>query len=365
MESTPILKVSELLEVLNQTLDYAYPFVIVEGEVSSFKTNHGKYVFFDLKESNAVINCFMMLYQLRTPIKDGMKIRIVAKPKVTTWGRLSFTVSRVEIVGEGDKKKSFDLLVAKLKKEGLFLESKKRQLSYMPQHIAVISSIEAAGYADFIKIVNARAVGMKLDVYNVMVQGEGASDQIIDALKKINQSEILPELIVMIRGGGSRDDLSAYDDELLVRQMAMSRVPIITGIGHEIDLTIADMVADKVGSTPSNVAELITTSKEEIKTLISGYKRSAISKMLGSIDFKLNELKSGREQMLNSIQSVIDRDDYLLRSLRERLFELNPEKVLKRGYALIRGELQKGSIVEVETISKIATVRVENVRKKE
>ena len=87
--------------------------------------------------------------------------------------------------------------------------------------------------------------------------------------------------------------------------------------------------------------------------------------MLGSIDFKLNELKSGREQMLSSIQRAIDRDDYLLKSLRERLLELNPEKVLKRGYALIRGELQKGSIVEVETISKIATVRVENVRKKE
>src|SRR5690606_7756374 len=123
-------------------------------------------------------------------------------------------------------------------------------LPEMPQHIAVISSTQAAGYADFIKIVNDRWGGLQIDVAHVKVQGDEAADQIIRALRYFNAKEILPEVIVIIRGGGSLDDLSAFNDELLVREIASSRIPTLVGVGHETDTTLSDLAADVRAATP-------------------------------------------------------------------------------------------------------------------
>ena len=115
-----ILSVSELSDYINRTLEYAYPSVVVEGEVSSFKISQGKWVFFDIKDSQTTLGCFMSIYQLNTPLEDGMLVRVVAQPKLTTWGKFSLTVKSVELAGEGSVKKAFELLKLKLEKEGLF-----------------------------------------------------------------------------------------------------------------------------------------------------------------------------------------------------------------------------------------------------
>ena len=155
-----VLTVSELRDFVNQTLSYAYPSVVVEGEITGFKINQDKWVFFDIKDASGSLGCFMSLFNLRVPIEDGMKVVIRAAPKVTPWGKFSLTVQSIRPSGEGSLKKSFELLKAKLEKEGLFAPERKRVLPEMPSHIAVISSTQAAGYADFIKILNERWGGV-------------------------------------------------------------------------------------------------------------------------------------------------------------------------------------------------------------
>ena len=245
---------------MNQTLDFAYSGVTIIGEVSSFKINQGKWVFFDLKDDESTINCFMSVFQLRTPLEDGMKVAVKGVPKLTKWGKFSFTVQNVMPVGEGSIKKSFELLKQKLEKEGLFAPEKKRPLPENLERIGVISSPQAAGYADFIKILNERWGGLQLKVAKTQVQGMVAADQIIRALNFFNERNEV-QIIAIIRGGGSADDLAVFNDENLVRAISASKIPVITGIGHEVDESLSDLAADLVGSTPSNVAQILSKDK--------------------------------------------------------------------------------------------------------
>ena len=176
MEKTPLLTVSDFIALTNQTLEYAYPTVAIEGEVASFKVNQGKFVFFDLKDASGSIGCFMMLFQLRQPIEDGMKVIITGSPKLTQWGKFSVTVRSIQPSGEGALKKSFELLKEKLDKEGLFAPERKRPLPYIPQRVAVITSTDAAGYADFVKILNERWGGLQVEVAHIRANIAGAAE---------------------------------------------------------------------------------------------------------------------------------------------------------------------------------------------
>ena len=151
---------STLIAAMNQTLEYAYEGALLVGEVASYKVNQGKWVFFDLKDEESSISCFMSIYQLRVPLEDGMKIVVRGVPRVTKWGKFSFTVSAIKPVGDGSIKKAFELLKKKLSDEGLFAPEKKRELPKDLTKLGVISSTGAAGYADFVKILNARWGGI-------------------------------------------------------------------------------------------------------------------------------------------------------------------------------------------------------------
>jgi len=366
MENTinPRLTVSDFVALTNQTLEYAYPSVEVEGEVAGFKVNQGKYVFFDLKDSGASIGCFMTVWQLRQPIEDGMKIIVTATPKLTQWGKFSLTVRALRPSGEGSLKKSFELLKAKLDKEGLFTPERKRLLPVLPQHIAVISSIQAAGYADFIKILGDRWGGLKVDVAQVQVQGTDAPDQIIRALKYFNAQEVLPEIIVIIRGGGSADDLSAFNDELLVREIATSRVPTLVGVGHETDESLADLAADVRAATPSNAAQIIVPDRHEIIRTVRYKAQSVLPRTLQAIEAIHTQVQSNLGRILEAVEDQYQQSDAQLKQLRDVLAQLDPSVVLRRGYALIRGEQTVGSHIEIETHRAIIGAKVEHYDKK-
>lgn len=359
-----LLAVSDFIALTNQTLEYAYPSVEVEGEVASFKVNQGKYVFFDIKDAGGSINCFMTVWQLRVPIEDGMKVIVTATPKLTQWGKFSLTVKAVRPSGEGSLKKSFELLRAKLDKEGLFAPERKRPLPGLPHHIAVISSVQAAGYADFIKIVDDRWGGLQIDVASVQVQGAAAPDQMIQALKYFNSQETLPEVIVLIRGGGSADDLSAFNDELLVREIAASRVPTLVGVGHEVDVSLADMAADVRAATPSNAAQILVPDRSEVIRAVRRQVQSLLPRTEQAID---NQIISIRAQLANAVRSIEHRHDRATErvdNLRRILAELDPRKVLARGYALVRGEAAPGNIIEIEKSDILITAEVQHVSKK-
>ena len=363
MENLP-LSVSDFIAITNQVLDTAYPSVTIEGEVSGFKVNQGKYVFFDLKDATGTVNCFMSLYSMRTPLEDGMKVVVRAQAKITAWGRFSLTIQSYRPTGEGSIKKGFELLKAKLEKEGIFAPERKRTLPRVPRSIALISSTQAAGYADFIKILNERWGGLQVEVGHVQVQGSVAPDQIIAALHYFNGLEVLPEVIVIIRGGGSADDLAAFNDEPLVRAIAESRVPVLTGIGHEVDESLSDLAADVRASTPSNAAQLLVPDRREIIAGIHAQVNGLRSLFMQSIENSQRHahdlIGQAYSATMQQLTGAFDR----LAILRLAVAQVNPDSVLKRGYALLRGDQTVGGALEIETFTTILETEVKNVRKK-
>ena len=361
-DQTVLFSVSDFVASLNQTLEYAYPIVEVEGEVASFKVNQGKWVFFDLKDESTSVGCFMSLYNLRVPIEDGMKVIVRATPKITPWGKFSLTIQSIRPSGEGSLKKSFELLRAKLDKEGLFAIDRKRRLPEIPAHIGVISSTQAAGYADFIKIINERWGGLKVDVAHTQVQGAGAADQIIRAIKYFNEQEVLPEVLVIIRGGGSADDLSVFNDEPLVREIAASRIPTLVGVGHEVDETLADLVADVRAATPSNAAQIIVPDRRELVASL----RHLVSRILVRMEQIVTGLERELAQSLDQSIEVIDaRIDMMLSQVvmqRQVLSAYNPRAVLERGYAMIRGIVKPGETITIERKQDTITAEVTDVK---
>ena len=330
---------SDFIAYVNQTLDYAYASVTLVGEVSEFKVNQGKWVFFNVKDEETSVPCFMTLWSLTSPLEDGMKVVLRGTPKITKWGKFSFTVSKVAPVGEGSLKKAFEMLKKKLEKEGLFDSARKRSLPEELNKIGVISSTQAAGYADFVKIINARWGGLKILTAHTQVQGLDAPEQIIRALKYFNERTDV-QVIALIRGGGSGDDLACFNDEALVRAVASSKIPVICGIGHEVDESLCDLASDVRASTPSNVAELLTR------------------------DRKAEKIKEKIVRMRDRIYSEIRLIENSLFEKRRMLEVLNPEKILKQGYAIVDGDLKVGGVVKITTLDAEAEAEVKKFKKR-
>ena len=356
-----IYSVSDFIATSNDIFEKSFPSVLIEGEISSFKVNQNKFVFFDLKDEESVLGCFMTVWQLRFPLEDGMKVIAQVKPKLTNWGKFSLTVEKITPKGEGSLKKSLEILKEKLTREGLFDENRKRRIPQDLQKVAVISSTQAAGYADFIKIINERWGGLKIVVAHTQVQGMAASDQIIRAIDFLNSQSELPDVIAIIRGGGSADDLAVFNDEKLVRAVANSRVPIITGIGHEIDQSLCDLAADFAASTPSNVAQILTPNKfDEMRFL-----RSKILRTNDLLLSKIAELKKVNREKNQEIrdrilQNILDQKREV--QAKKRILEsCNPQNILAKGYALISGEIATGKEITIKTIDKTITAEVKNV----
>lgn len=364
VKMAPKLSVSEYIALTNQTLEFAYPTVEIEGEVASFKVNQNKYVFFDIKDAGASVGCFMMVYALRVPIEDGMKVIISASPKLTQWGKFSLTVRAIRPSGEGSLKKSFELLKAKLENEGLFAPDRKRPLPLDPKHIGVISSTQAAGYADFIKILNDRWGGVTIDVAHVQVQGAGAPDQMIKAIKYFNEREVLPEVLVIIRGGGSADDLSAFNDEQLVREIASSRIPTLVGVGHEIDQSLSDFAADRSAATPSNAAQIVVPDKQEVIRSVRASVRGLLPRMDRIIEDQQSDVRQRLRLCLDRIDEHVRTEMTEIDQIHTLLAQMNPQRVLERGYALLRGEVQKGECIQIETNQSLITAEVRDVTSK-
>lgn len=366
-----VLGVSDAIALINQTLDYAYPSLVVEGEVASFKVNQNKYVFFDLKDESGTLGCFMTVYQLRIPLEDGMRVRVIANPRLTQWGKFSLTIRDIQPIGEGSLKRAFELLFAKLDKEGLFAKERKRPLPDRPQRIGVISSTAAAGYADFIKILHERWGGMDITVAHTQVQGLGAATQIIQAISHFNEMSEPPEVLVIIRGGGSADDLSVFNDEPLVRAVAGSRVPTLTGIGHEVDTSLVDLAADYQASTPSNAAQVLVPDKVELAR--------SIDKDVIQIGVRYERHLRDQKQYVDDtrrrlLEKIYHHYAHLKSQQESRLSllrQLNPTQVLARGYSLMRDESGRitseptvGSVITIETQLSIISAGVNDVKRK-
>ncbi len=372
------LSVTQLVDLINETLSFAYPNIVVEGEISSFKINQGKYVFFDLKDDTNVVNCFMMVYALKLPLEDGMKVVLSGTPKLGRFSKFSLTVKSYEVAGEGHLRRAMELLKAKLTAEGLFDPGRKRSLPKFPQTIGLITSGTSAAYADFCKILAQRWGGLRLQLADVTVQGQTAPDQIVAAIETFNQMPQPPDVLVIIRGGGSLEDLMAFSTEPVARAVAASRTPTIVGVGHEIDVSLADYAADVRAATPTDAARIVVPDRREIWTQVealSGRIHSCLQTVANTCRHQLDQALVQIEQYLNlprqrvqtaelrlwhhlerlrhQHQTMVTQINVLERRLGtvnriigdnrrqlnhnlQLLAGYNPNAVLKRGYAIVR-----------------------------
>ncbi|MCX6805360.1 MAG: exodeoxyribonuclease VII large subunit [Patescibacteria group bacterium] len=351
-----ILSVSELSDYINQTLEYAYPSVVVEGEVSSFKISQGKWVFFDIKDSQTTLGCFMSIYQLNTPLEDGMLVRVVAQPKLTTWGKFSLTVKSVELAGEGSVKKAFELLKLKLEKEGLFALDRKRQLPQYPKKVALVTSKQAAAYNDFVTILQDRWGGVVVDHLQVQVQGSSAPQQIVEAIEYFNIKAADYDALVIIRGGGSAEDLQAFQTEPVARAIYSSEIATVVAIGHEDDISLAELVADLRAATPTDAARLLVPDKKSVITQLEASislqseltlkilqrESDKLTRFHNSlrfvIDSAVSDLSSKQYRLNSAISTAINSSHSEFAVLSQKLTSLSPQSVLDRGYAVVSYE---------------------------
>lgn len=366
------LGVSEFVALLNQTLDYAYPGVTITGELANLRVSKNRWVYFDLKDEMASVKFFGTVYQLPGPLEDGMLLKVRGQPRLHQLYGFSVNIQSIRPAGEGTIRRAAELLRLKLTAEGLFDESRKRTLPYPPSRIGLITSKQSAAYADFIKILNARWRGVKVELIDVQVQGEPAPAQITAAVEQFNAQAEPPEVLVIIRGGGSAEDLAAFSTEQITRAVSASRVPTLIAIGHEVDVSLAELAADRQASTPSNAAELLVPDR--VQTLAALQAAALELQQAGSrqIQAARQTLREQAGDMYQVITQLLHQSRESLKHTTLLLEVLNPQAVLRRGYAIVRSRKQvlrstktlaAGGIVDIQLAEGRFSATINGIKK--
>ena len=342
------LSPSDFVALLNQTLEVAYPVVVIEGELANFRVSKNRWVYFDLQDELASVKFFGTVYNLPGPLEDGLKLRVVGAPRLHPRFGFSVNIQSIAPVGEGSIKKAADLLRAKLEAEGLFEPARKRPLPARPRRIGLITAASSAAYADFIKIINERWGGVEVRLIDVYVQGQQAPLQIVAAIEHFNRLAELPEVLVITRGGGSVEDLAGFNDERVVRAVAASRIPTLVAIGHEVDISLAELAADLRASTPTNAAQLVVPNRVEVMAELAATRAALTTDLLQSLEHRLRDVTDARKYLTSQVFSLLSNTQNSLIASRRLITIFDPYSALKRGYAIVsRGRQHLGSIKPV------------------
>ena len=355
-----IFSVSQLLSYLKDLLnqDTFLQDLWIQGEVSNLAQPGSGHSYFSLRDSNVTVRCVMFRGSLGSELlSDGALVISHGRASVyEARGDLQLVVDIVQPQGIGDLKLQFEELKLKLDQEGLFELSRKRQIPSFPNKIGVVTSPTGAVWHDIQNVVNRRYPLVELILAPTLVQGDDAPDSIVDAIGCLNQIIDL-DVILLARGGGSLEDLLPFNEESVARAIFASQVPIISGIGHETDSTITDLVADQFASTPSVAAEMVVPSSVDLISRIIdsqhilttsaknlyGMKLSSLMFLdtnLRGFKFGFDNLRQQTDDLLSGALKSIRRDfDQLserTRSIMMRLESLSPEDTLRRGYAIVQ-----------------------------
>jgi len=358
--SRKIYTVSELTKEIRSLLEDSFPFVWVEGEISDLRMPGSGHIYFSLKDEYTQLKCIMFrsnALNLINPPKDGMKVRVCGKVSVYEKGGIyQLYVEELYPVGIGELTVAFERLKKKLSNEGLFDETKKKNLPEFPQTIGIVTSPTGAAVKDIINITHRRFPSSKLVLNPVKVQGEGASEEIARAIDEFNQYGKVDVLIVG-RGGGSLEDLWAFNEEVVARAIYRSKIPVISAVGHEIDYTISDFVSDKRAPTPSAAAEIAVPDKIELLRKTENFSdrmSDVIYKRIENLKEKLDTIEKSygfkrsedvlrqRFQNVDEIEKMFEMNFFhkfetiknRLSFLELQLNSLNPDNVLERGYSI-------------------------------
>ncbi len=360
MATTNVLSVSQYLQIVNAVLREHVPSqeIVVEGEISGFTIKDGKWIIFDLKDENdpkAKVACFATTFKVTGAFENGMRARVFGYPAVKPWSTFQIDVQTMEPVGEGALKRAYEMLKKKLEAEGFFDAARKRSLPRFPERIGLITSRDAAAYGDFLRILNNRWGGVEVVFAHVRVQGTEAVPQILGAFETFNAMAPgdRPDVLVLTRGGGSLEDLHAFNDEAVARAVHASRIPVVCGVGHERDESLCDYVADVRASTPSNAAERVVPSRHDVDYELAMMTRHAEERLLAAAA----DRKRLVERATRTVSLVLDRERHRLLVLSQRsrdafstwfsrlrdrvgsydrvLRQIDPTRILARGYSIV------------------------------
>ncbi len=361
-EGKIILTVSQLNNILKDLIEEAFREIYVEGEISNLKSYSSGHLYFSLKDEKAQIKCIIfkdVMSNIKFKLEDGLHVICYGRiDYYSVRGEVNLIVYEITPKGIGALQLAFEQLKKKLEKEGLFDQKRKKKIPLLPQYIGVVTSPDGAAIRDILTVVKRRFANVYIILYPVKVQGETAKDEIAEGIRFMN--EHFPNLDVLLvgRGGGSIEDLWAFNEEIVARAIAASKIPIISCVGHEIDYTIADYVADLRAPTPSAAAEIVVKSKEDLIHKIENYRIRLLQNVIQKLRFFKDKLERIKKTRIFSAPQVFyeDRIKMLLdiekkltitfkysfekklnkiNLLKEKLNLLSPQNILARGYSIV------------------------------
>ncbi len=371
-----IYTVSELTADIKSLLEENFPFIWISGEISNFRMPGSKHFYFTLKDENAQISAVMFRGQnrnLKFDPEDGMNVTGLGRISVyAPRGNYQIILEYLEPAGIGALQVAFEQLKARLSAEGLFDKEHKKYLPFLPKKISVITSPAGAVVHDILKIVNRRFPNVHIEIIQVKVQGQGADREIAAGIELLNRRGD-SDVAILARGGGSLEDLHAFNSEIVARAVFASEIPIISAVGHETDFTISDFVADIRASTPSAAAELAVPLKDDLTRECSRLSMSLkmrffryterqrsllneISKKLTHPSRRMQDLRLKTDDLATRlvrafINSIRQRREHL--SWRaDRLHALSPAAILSRGYSITRTIPDARVVTNSETVNK-------------
>ncbi len=344
--------------------------VSVIGEVSNLKFHGSGHIYFTLKDSSSKVNCFLasgVLPGITCPLEEGMEI--VATGNISVYergGYYSLSIRDIESNGTGQLAVLFEQLKKKLEKEGLFAENAKKSLPFFPEKIAVVTSETSAAVKDIVRTIKNKNDFVDILIYPVLVQGPGAPDDIADAIDNLNKNYNDIDVIITGRGGGSTEELWAFNEERVARSIFASHIPVISAVGHETDFTISDFVADMRAATPTAAAEMAVPNTSELKEYVRDLSEGLASDLTKILDIKRSRLEAlNPETFALGIRNRIEYEqmnvDRLIEGMKETLLSklqaarektemlktlvetANPKSILSRGYSVVTDD--QGKIV--------------------
>ena len=322
-----IYTVTEIALAIKRSVTDSFPQVIVQGEISNFKAHASGHIYFDLKDAEARLRVTLFRNRVRTShaaLANGIAVQVEGSIDFyAPRGEVTLVAERVAPVGYGALQAQFDALRRKLEAEGLFREDRKRPLPRYPTRIGIVTSPSGAALQDLIRVLRQRAPYARVTVAPAAVQGEGAAEEVAAAIGLLNEWGRV-DVIIVGRGGGSLEDLWAFNEEAVVRAIAASEIPVVSGVGHEVDTTIADLAADLRAYTPTHAAQMVVRTREEISATLadlSKHARERLQRELRESATRLSGIRTHRalrepeRRIQDARRAVDDASDGLTRGL--------------------------------------------------
>jgi len=359
-----IYKVSQLNAKIKGIIEsgFGQEYIWLEGEVSNFRGNYSSgHWYFTIKDESSQVSaiCFKWANQhIKFVPEDGKEVVCCGQVNVyEKQGTYQLNIRYIEPKGKGAQALALEQLKEKLQSEGLFAIEKKRALPFLSGKIGVATSPTGAAIKDIIKVIGRRYENTEIIISPARVQGDEAPKEIVRALDRLYSIPDL-DIIILARGGGSAEDLWVFNEEILARKISESPVPLISAVGHEIDLTISDLVADVRAATPSMAAEMAVREKEELLSQLNNIKQRINNSLLNRFALLQNELVRLKDKIAWSLRSTLEKGFSELSVLAGKLDSLSPLKVLSRGYSIVYDKNGKKVIKSADSLKMGDSIQV-------